>query len=225
MLLVTKTWVARLASLGRNTAEIENASLTSIELLSDLTAKALEDLSKRCSWRTLYINGQVIVRQSGSCVLCFIVKGRARVVNYSLSGREVTVDDRERRRLFRRAGYSRWRAKVHQYCRLGRDSCRQSFARGFHDLLHIYSQFAVRIPRNLTKIMRISTYRINDLSTVDSNKRVHAEFLRLAKPGMKVENAGEISPIPIHGDIAVRVSTTRETVARVFSDLTREGIL
>ena len=44
MLLVTKTWVARLASLGRNTAEIENASLTSIELLSDLTAKALEDL-------------------------------------------------------------------------------------------------------------------------------------------------------------------------------------
>ena len=67
--------------------------------------------------------------------------------------------------------------------------------------------------------------RIIDLTTVGSNKRLHAEFLRLAMPGMKVENAGEISPIPIHGDIAVRVSTTRETVARVFTDLTREGIL
>ena len=73
--------------------------------------------------------------------------------------------------------------------------------------------------------MRISTDRIIDLTTVGSNKRLHAEFLRLATPGMKVENAGEISPIPIHGDIAVRVSTTRETVARVFRDLTREGIL
>ena len=71
----------------------------------------------------------------------------------------------------------------------------------------------------------ITTDRINDLSTVGSNKRVHAEFLRLAKPGMKVENTAEISPIPIHGDIAVRVSTTRETVARVFSDLTRGDIL
>ena len=76
-------------------AETENASLTSIEPLSDLPAKAFENLSKRCSWRTFRINGQVIDRQSGSCVLCFIVMGRARVVNYSLSGREVTFDDRE----------------------------------------------------------------------------------------------------------------------------------
>ena len=73
--------------------------------------------------------------------------------------------------------------------------------------------------------MRISTDWIIDFSTMGSNKRVNAEFLRLAKPGMKVENTAEISPIPVHGDIAVRVSTTRETVARVFSDLTREGIL
>ncbi len=76
-------------------AETENASLTSIELLSDLPAKALENLSKRCSWRTFQINGQVIDRQSGSSDLCFIVKGRAYVVNYYLSGREVTFDDRE----------------------------------------------------------------------------------------------------------------------------------
>ena len=64
-----------------------------------------------------------------------------------------------------------------------------------------------------------------DLSTLGANNRVHAELLRLAKPGIKEANTAEISPIPIHGDIASRVSTTRETVARVFSDLTREGIL
>jgi CRP-like cAMP-binding protein len=29
----------------------------------------------------------------------------------------------------------------------------------------------------------------------------------------------------VHSDIASRVSTTRETVARVLSDLTRQGIL
>ncbi len=31
--------------------------------------------------------------------------------------------------------------------------------------------------------------------------------------------------MPIHGDIASRVSTTRETVARVLSDLAREGVV
>ena len=35
----------------------------------------------------------------------------------------------------------------------------------------------------------------------------------------------EIRPIPVHGDIASRVSTTRETVARVLSDLARKDIV
>ena len=39
------------------------------------------------------------------------------------------------------------------------------------------------------------------------------------------KNEAVIKPIPVHGDIASRVSTTRETVARVFGDLTRQGVL
>ena len=38
-------------------------------------------------------------------------------------------------------------------------------------------------------------------------------------------NTATISPIPVHGDIASRVSTTRETVARVMNDLARQGIV
>jgi len=34
-----------------------------------------------------------------------------------------------------------------------------------------------------------------------------------------------IAPIPVHSDIAARVSTTRETVARVLSDLSRDGLV
>ena len=34
-----------------------------------------------------------------------------------------------------------------------------------------------------------------------------------------------IEPIPIHSDIASRVSTTRETVTRVLNDLARQGIV
>ncbi|HIJ38613.1 MAG TPA: winged helix-turn-helix domain-containing protein, partial [Rhodospirillaceae bacterium] len=34
-----------------------------------------------------------------------------------------------------------------------------------------------------------------------------------------------IRPIPVHADIASWVSTTRETVARVLSDLSRAGVI
>ena len=42
---------------------------------------------------------------------------------------------------------------------------------------------------------------------------------------MRDDNTAMITPVPIHGDIASRVSTTRETVARVLNDLSRQGLL
>jgi uncharacterized protein (DUF1499 family) len=54
---------------------------------------------------------------------------------------------------------------------------------------------------------------------------VHAEVLRLARASGKDDNTAVIAPIPPHNDIAGRVSTTRETVARVFGDLARAGIV
>lgn len=65
-----------------------------------------------------------------------------------------------------------------------------------------------------------------DLSTLGANNRVHAELLRQARLSMNEdEGFAVISPIPVHGDVASRVSTTRETVARVFSNLTRQGVI
>jgi CRP-like cAMP-binding protein len=64
-----------------------------------------------------------------------------------------------------------------------------------------------------------------DLSTLAANNRVHADLLRQARANMKGANEAEIRPIPVHSDIASRVSTTRETVARVLNDLARKGIV
>ena len=206
-------------------AELEGTSLIGIELLSDLPTKALDALSKRCSWRTYQVNEQVINRQSDSCDLYFIVDGRARVVNYSLSGREVTFDDREGGTYFGELAAIDGEPRSANVVALEETVVASLSQTDFHDLLNTYPIVAVRILKNLAKIVRISTDRIMDLTTLGANNRVHAELLRLAKPGMMDDNTARISPIPIHGDIASRVSTTRETVARVFSDLSREGIL
>ena len=77
----------------------------------------------------------------------------------------------------------------------------------------------------LTRMVRTATDRIMDLSTLAANNRVHADLLRLAKNHMGDGNRAENSPIPMHSDIASRVSTTRETVARVLNDLARNGLV
>jgi len=79
--------------------------------------------------------------------------------------------------------------------------------------------------RNLTQIIRASTERIIDLSTLGANNRVHGELLRQARASEQDDNVAAIKPIPVHSDMASRASTTRETVARVLSDLTKKGVV
>lgn len=73
--------------------------------------------------------------------------------------------------------------------------------------------------RELARLLRQSTDRIMDLSTLGANNRVHAELLRLARSDAGDGRRATISPIPSHSEIASRVSTTRETVARALGDL------
>jgi CRP/FNR family transcriptional regulator, cyclic AMP receptor protein len=49
--------------------------------------------------------------------------------------------------------------------------------------------------------------------------------LREARAGGLEGNRAMIKPIPVHADLAGRVSTTRETVARVLNDLARKKIV
>ena len=79
----------------------------------------------------------------------------------------------------------------------------------FNQLLIEHPKVTVKILKGLARIVRVSNNLIMDLSTLGANNRVHAEILRLAKPGIEEVNTARISPFPIHGDMASRVSTTR----------------
>jgi CRP/FNR family cyclic AMP-dependent transcriptional regulator len=65
-----------------------------------------------------------------------------------------------------------------------------------------------------------------ELCGLDAQSRICADLLRLARTGGGLPaNVAVIRPIPVHNDIAARVSTTRETVARVLGDLARRQIV
>ena len=84
---------------------------------------------------------------------------------------------------------------------------------------------ALQLMQRLAQVIRSSTERIMDLSTLGANNRVYAELVRLAHEGGEDEMGAVKKPIPFHGDIASRVSTTRETVARVLSALTKKSLI
>ena len=202
-----------------------NEPLAGIRLFDGLSESALEDLSKRCRWHKYQPNEQVIDRFSDSRDLYLIVKGRVRVVNYSVTGREVTFDEREEGEYFGELAALDGEPRSANVIALNELNVACLSQEAFNRLLLEHPQVTLKILNGLAKIVRASNKRIMDLSTVGANNRVHAEILRLALPGVRTDNTATVSPFPIHGDIASRVSTTRETVNRVFSDLSRRGIV
>jgi len=200
-------------------------TLSGIGLLSDLPRDVLSSVEKSCSWRRYSAGEQIIDRQSDSRDVFFVVEGEVRVVNFSLSGREITLDDLGRGGHFGELAALDGAPRSASVMALKNCLVASLAPEKFITLLKESPEVAHQIMLDMAGIIRTATDRIMDLSTLAANNRVQAELLRQARANMTGDNTAAISPIPVHGDIAGRVSTTRETVARVMSDLARQNIL
>jgi CRP-like cAMP-binding protein len=202
-------------------------SLARIELLRSLDEQKLHALERRCAWRKWRAGEQIIDRETMSNDVYFVVSGRARVVDYSSSGnREVIFDELEDGTYFGELAAIDGEPRSANIVAV-EETLTASISSGeFINLLFENREAGLTLMRRLCEMVRASTGRIMDLSTIGAHNRIYAELLRLARTaGGGRPNVAIIHPIPVHSDIAARVSTTRETVARVLSELTHRGLL
>ena len=206
--------------------EGRDRSLARVEMFRELADADRRRIEERCRWRTYAPQETLIAREQDTHEVHFIVWGRVRVLDYAASGREVAFDDigpgGSVGELAAIDGGTRSASVVAVQRTLSASLDQRSFLKVLAD----HPEAGLATMRRLTRMVRQASERIMDLSALGANNRVHAEILRLAREaaGPDAETA-RLSPIPVHSEVASRVSTTRETVARVFSDLTREGIL
>lgn len=200
-------------------------TLSDIRLLSELSESEVEVLEKSCRWRTYGAGEQIIDQHSDSRDIFFVVDGTVRVVNYSLSGREITFDDLEAGSHFGELAAIDGLPRSASVMALSEARIASLPADKFQDIVIEYPVIALKLMKHLAHLVRTSTSRIMELSTLGANNRIHADLLRMAQRASEDDVTAVISPIPIHSDIASRVSTTRETVARVMNDLARKGIV
>ncbi|QCO14082.1 Crp/Fnr family transcriptional regulator [Azospirillum brasilense] len=207
-------------------ADAGPSRLDGITLLSPLSAEERAAVARQCRWRRFHAGEQIIDHQGDSRDVVLVVEGRVRVLSHSPAGREISFDDIEA------GGFLGEMAAIDGLPRSAsavalEDGTMIAFLapRPFQDLVSGHPDLAMAVMRRLCRVVRIATDRVMELSTLGANNRVHAELLRLAKRGQVDGLRAVISPIPVHADIASRVSTARETVARVLNDLARDGLV
>ena len=164
--------------------EPEANTLTGIGLLTDLSPDDLAAIERYCWWTRFPAHGQILDRDSDNRHVFFIVSGKVRVVNYSLSGREITLDDLSAGTFFGQLAALDGEPRSASVMALTDTMVASLPPEHFLDLLERYPSVALKVMVHLAHIVRVSTERIMDLSTLGANNRVHAELLREARANM-----------------------------------------
>ena len=95
----------------------------------------------------------------------------------------------------------------------------------FREIIHNHPDVAEQLLQQLVTRIRALDQRVNEFSSMHVKNRIYAELLRRSRPDPADERRALVSPPPVHSDIAARVSTRREMVARELKALERKGLL
>lgn len=208
----------------RNRVKTEH-TLEDVVLLAELPERDLRTLEACCRWRRYLQREQIIDCESDTHEVFFLVEGRVRVVNYSASGREISYADVEAGGCFGELAAIDNGPRSASVVALDDTLVASLAPHLFLDSISNHPALAIGFLLHLVHMLRQADQRILELSSLSAHNRVQAELLRLARATRRGNDTAIISPIPIHADIASRVSTTRETVGRVLSGLTRKGLV
>jgi CRP-like cAMP-binding protein len=202
----------------------DDGSLAISPLLSGLDRASLSKIEAACTWKTAKEGELLLNRDSDSRDVFFVMRGKVRIVNYSATGREIA---------FAVAGPGDYfgelaaiDGKPRSATVVALEECRLAALppQAFRETLERHPNMAMQVLEKLARIIRTCDDRIMDLATLSAYQRVYAEVLKACRPDPVRAGSWIVYPLPTQAQIAAQASTTRETVARVLSQLALDGV-
>jgi len=200
-------------------------NLDNIELFSDLSVEDRTALGAKCVWRVFQNAEQILERSTESRDVFFVVDGSVNIVNFGVTGREVAYATVETGHYFGELSAIDGRPRSANVIARSKCLVASLSPENFKELLMTHPNIMMAVMQRLARIIRVNDDRILDLSTLGAVQRVCQELIRMAEPDPVTPNSWIIYPMPTQSVIASRVSTTRETVARVLGQLTQEAMV
>ena len=164
----------------------------------------------------------VIVPQGERTAAAFLLTyGRARALLYSVEGQMVLICEYVPSDLFGALGDLDPSPEEAEIVAV---EASRSFVLKSRDLVALaeaYGSIGLALSRLLLRQLKRANSRLYERAAVSAAGRVKAEILRQARafPGLVIR------PAPVITELAVRVSTTRETASRTVSELERRKII
>ncbi len=205
----------------------ERGLLRGVSIFADLDAASLAALERITETRE-YPEGAVIVSQEDAGEALFVlVRGRVKVVLYGHSGREVILS------IFKSPGdFFGEMSLLDDQPRsatviAGERSRLLILSRaGFQEHISTHPRTALRVLTELSRRLRRADEVIGNLALLDVFGRLAGKLRELAAAdGEEVEDGVVVRQRPTQAEIAAMIGTSRETVSRALSELSRRGLV
>jgi CRP-like cAMP-binding protein len=199
-------------------------TLAKIGLFRSLDATAVGHLDTQCAWRRATAGEWILDYQDDSNDVFFVVTGSVHVMIQS-AGREVLLRQIEAGEYFGELAAIDGQPRSSGIVAVTDVTIARMPASVFRAAVHAHTDVCDQLLALLAGQIRILANRVNEFSTLDVRHRIVAELLRLGRPDPGKPGRATISPPPLHAEIAARISTRREAVARELKALERAGLI
>lgn len=199
--------------------------LSDIELFSELTPEEVADVQALCQWQTFAAGDEIFTKSTTSRDVFLVVAGKVRIVNFSLTGREVAYAEIGAGACFGELSAIDGKPRSASIVALEEGVLGSLAPDDFLNILQKFPSVGLKILQKLASMVRSADERIMDLATLSAYQRVYRKLLDLARPDPVRPDSWLIYPLPTQAKIAAQASTTRETVARVLGQLGTDEIV
>jgi len=200
--------------------------LRRVTLLHGVGDDVLLEVAQACRFQRVRARQTVISRADVEHDCSFVLGGRLRVVALSPGGREVSFRDLGVGETIGEMAALDGRPRSATVVALQESLLARLRPADLRALLRRHWPICERMLQHLASTARSLTDRVYELSTLSVQQRLCAELLRLAASGEAAGGARVVlRPTPSHNDLATRISSYREQVAREMGELARQGLI
>ena len=200
-------------------------TLEKVGLLRSLDGKARGAFESRCQWRHARPKEWLLEQNDIGTDIYFLTSGVVRVLITPSPDREVILGDIEAGGYFGEMSAIDGQPRSAGILAITDATIARMPAKVFNEIIHQFPDVSEQLLRQLVTRIRTLDQRVNEFSSMHVKNRIYAELLRRSRPDPTDKRKAVVSPPPVHADIAARVSTRREMVARELKALERSGML
>lgn len=200
-------------------------TLARIGLFDGLDSAEIGRLDTQCIWRSFDAGTEILSHHDTSTDIYFVSAGTVRVIIASLRGRDTVFRDIDAGEYFGELAAVDGRERSASIVALTNATVAKMPASVFRDLAMRHGAICFRVLEGAVAQIRYLSSRINEFRALDVRHRIYAELIRMARPAAPGSTEAVISPPPLHQEIADRISSRREAVARELKSLERDGLL